>query len=90
MFDLKKTGKTDNVAVPLREDIVTEPNDPGWSDLMAATEVARLRPSAWVAQRDIYGTPVEEPRFADAFEEWPGVIWSEGTATAPDQNLRDV
>ncbi len=131
MFDLKKTGATENVAVPMRGDTVNclsteierhrnrrdalvvgrslaglslvearcagiredgsviEPNDPGWSDLRAAAEAARLRPSAWLEQRDICGTLVEEPGFAEALEEWLGVTWSEGAATALSQNLRD-
>ena len=71
-----------------REDgSVIEPNDPGWGDLKAAAENARLRPSAWLEQRDIYGTLVDEPNFVDAFEKWLGLIWSEGTETALDLYL---
>ncbi|MDE0347729.1 MAG: mannitol dehydrogenase family protein, partial [Boseongicola sp.] len=68
---------------------VIEPTHPGWGDLRAAAEAARLRPSAWLEQRDICGTLVEEPGFAEALEEWLGVTWSEGAATALGQNLRD-
>ncbi len=135
MFELKKTGVTENVAIPLKEGTVNclstkiektlyrrdapavggsvaglsfvealrarmctgiredgsviEPNDPGWSDLRAATEVTRLRPRVWLEQRGIYGSLVEEPRYVEAIEEWPREIRSEGAATAPDQFLRD-
>ncbi|MDE0524753.1 MAG: hypothetical protein OXH79_22690 [Boseongicola sp.] len=132
MFDLKKTGATENVAVPVRGDTVDclsteiekprcrrgvlavggslaglslvealcagiredgsviEPNDPGWSGPGAAAGAARRRPSAWLEQRDIHRSLVEEPGFAEAIEEWLDVTWSEGAATAPGQNLRDV
>lgn len=45
---------------------------------------ARIRPRAWLEQREISGTLV------DALEEWLGVIWSEGTATALDRCARPV
>ena len=135
MFDLKKTGATENVAVPLRENTVNclstkiekpryrrdalavggsvaglslvealcarmcavtrgdgsviEPNGTVWSDLRAAAEGARLHRRAWIEQRDIYGTLVEEPRFVEPFEKWLGVIWPEGKATVPGRHLRD-
>ena len=50
---------------------------------------ARIRPRAWLEQREIYGTLVEVPRFVEAFEEWLGVIWSDGTATALDRYALD-
>lgn len=50
---------------------------------------ARIRPRAWLEQRDIYGTLVEVPKFVEALEEWLGVFWSEGTATALDRYARD-
>ena len=135
MFDLKKTGATENFAVALREDTVNclsteigkprcrrdalavggplaglrlvealrarmcagaredgsviEPNGTGWSDLRAVAEAARRCPSAWLEQRDIHPTLVEEAGFVEPMEKWLGVIWSEDTATAPDQHLRD-
>ncbi len=71
-----------------REDGTTiEPNDPDWTDLLAAAEAARSRPRAWLEQRGIYGSLAEEPRFAEAFEKWLGVVWSEGTPAAIDQFL---
>ena len=45
---------------------------------------ARIRPRARLEQREIYGTLVE------AFEEWLGVIWSDGTATALDRCARRI
>ena len=66
-----------------------EPNDPGRSDRRAAAEAARLRPSAWLEQQDTYGSPVEEPRFVDAFKKWLCAIWPRGTAAAPDRCLCD-
>ena len=68
---------------------VIEPNDPGWSDLRASAEAARRRPKAWLEQRNIYGALVEETRFVEAFTEWLGVIWTEGTAAALERYLRD-
>ncbi|MYK31519.1 MAG: hypothetical protein F4051_07295 [Boseongicola sp. SB0670_bin_30] len=51
-------------------------NDPGWCDQTPAAVAARLRPVAWLEQRDIRGTLVEEPGYAEALEEWLGVIRS--------------
>lgn len=50
---------------------------------------ARIRPRAWLEQRDFDRTLVEESRFVDALEEWLGVILSEGTATALDRCARE-
>ena len=72
-----------------REDgTVIEPNDPGRTGLTSVAAAARLRPGAWLEQRDIYGTLVEEPGFVEAIEEWHGVIRSEGGATALDKCVR--
>ncbi len=70
----------------VREDGSTiEPNDPDWSDLSNVANAARVRPHAWLEQRNIYGTLADEPRFAEAFENWLGVILSEGTVAALDR-----
>ena len=69
----------------VREDgTAIEPNDPRWSALSAAAEAARTRPCAWLELREIYGGLADEPRFAEAFQNWLGKIWSEGTAAALD------
>ena len=73
-----------------REDgTVIEPNDPNWVELVAAAEAARVRPRAWLEQRNIYHSLVEDPRFVESFEAWLGLIWAEGTVTALDRYLRD-
>jgi mannitol 2-dehydrogenase len=59
-----------------------EPNDPFWEDLTNAAAVSRKTPRAWLDQRQYYGNLASESRFADAFENWLGMIWAEGlTAT---------
>lgn len=67
----------------IREDgSAITPNDPNWNQVSDAAEAARVRPRAWLEQPDVYGTLAEEPRFADSFGKWLGLIWSEGTAAA--------
>ena len=66
-----------------REDgSVIAPNDPAWEALTAAASAARGRPRAWLEQDRLYGELAGEPRFADAFERWLGVIWRDGTEAA--------
>ncbi len=66
-----------------REDGSTiEPNDPFWDDLRNVAKAAKTDPGAWLAQKNIYGDLAEQPRFADAFEDWLRKIWADGlTAT---------
>ena len=66
-----------------REDGSTiAPNDPFWDDLTAAARDARDRSRAWLEQERFYGNLAEAPRFADAFERWLALIWSQGTKAA--------
>jgi mannitol 2-dehydrogenase len=58
------------------------PNDPFWDDLNAAARAAKERPRAWLEQSHIYGDLAEAPRFADAFERWLALIWSQGCVAA--------
>lgn len=58
------------------------PNDPKWDRLSKAAKAARTRPRAWLEQREFYGDLAERPRFADAFERWLALLWSEGCESA--------
>ncbi|MXU65099.1 mannitol dehydrogenase family protein [Oceanomicrobium pacificus] len=62
-----------------------EPNDPLWTDLTEAAAAARSDPSVWLAQSRIYGTLGRERRFAEAFDGWLNLIWSEGCSAALDR-----
>lgn len=67
----------------LREDgSVIAPNDPAWDDLKAVAQLARTRPRAWLEQARIYGDLSDAVPFADAFEDWLRLIWSEGCESA--------
>ena len=66
-------GTTDSGAV-------IEPNDPNWDRLTATAKAARNDPSAWLGMADIYGATGQDPRFAEPFARWLGLLWSEGTA----------
>ncbi len=59
-----------------------EPNDPFWDELVTVAEAARDRPRAWLEQSRFYGDLVNAPRFAEAFEHWLSLIWSEGMEAA--------
>lgn len=59
-----------------------EPNDPNWDQLVAVARQARERPMAWLEQREVYGTLVDVPRFAEAFEGWLRMIWEDGSEAA--------
>ncbi len=66
-----------------REDgTVMEANDPHWDVLTKAAAEARLRPRAWLEQRQFYGDLAGEARFAEAFERWLTMIWEEGCEQA--------
>ena len=66
-----------------REDgSVIEPNDPVWDTLNAGGKAARKRPMAWLEMEQFYGDLAQAPRFADAFERWLTLIWSEGCEAA--------
>lgn len=47
-----------------------EPNDPIWSDLVAAAKATQTAPSLWLAQTQIYGDLGNDSTFADHFAEW--------------------
>lgn len=71
-----------------REDGSTiEPNDPYWDTLQEVARRAKEDPSAWLEQRSTYGDLADNPRFADAFEKWLRMIWTDGTAAAMDSYL---
>lgn len=66
-----------------REDgSVIDPNDPNWSALNAAAKAAKSDPSAWLAQRTIYGDLAQDKAFAAAFTRWLTHIWENGAASA--------
>lgn len=66
-----------------REDgTVIEPNDPIWDELQAAAKQARERPGAWLEQRRIYGELGDARAFAEPFERWLALIWSDGAEAA--------
>jgi mannitol 2-dehydrogenase len=54
------------------------PNDPFWDDLTRAATAARDTPSAWLSQQHLYGDLAQDVRFADAFEGWLRMIWTDG------------
>lgn len=59
-----------------------EPNDPFWSELTETARKARERPAAWLEQSRIYSDLNHAKPFADAFSEWLGLIWAEGSEAA--------
>jgi len=66
-----------------REDgTAIEPNDPFWDQLSAASRDARGYPQAWLEQRQFYGDLADATRFAEAFERWLRMIWTDGLETA--------
>ena len=66
-----------------------EPNDPMWDTLHTAALAARDDPSAWLAQRHLYGTLGDERVFADAFARQLRLVWEKGTAHAIAAHLAD-
>ena len=66
-----------------REDgSVIAPNDPKWDQLTETAKIARTRPRAWLEQREFYGDLSERSRFAEAFERWLAMLWSDGCEAA--------
>jgi mannitol 2-dehydrogenase len=60
------------------DDTLIEPNDPFWGELQAKAKAARSNPSVWLEMDQIYGNLAKEPRFANSFENWLGIIWDQG------------
>ena len=58
------------------------PNDPVWDDLQAFARQARETPLKWLDMRQIYGTLGENDVFAEAFDGWLRMIWSDGVEAA--------
>ncbi|MEO1689359.1 MAG: mannitol dehydrogenase family protein, partial [Pseudomonadota bacterium] len=58
------------------------PNDPAWPALTAAAQAARADPAAWLAQADLYGDLARARPFAQAFDRWLRLIWSDGAEAA--------
>jgi mannitol 2-dehydrogenase len=58
------------------------PNDPIWEKLTVAARAAKTNPKAWLAQEDIYGDLADNAGFADLFERWLTLIWSDGLEAA--------
>jgi mannitol 2-dehydrogenase len=57
-------------------------NDPEWDRLVLAARQAKETPQTWIAQTKIYGDLGKNQRFADCFEKWLRLIWSDGTEAA--------
>lgn len=55
-----------------------QPNDPHWQDLVMAAKAARVRPRAWLEQRQFYGDLADATGFSDRFESWLAMIWNDG------------
>ncbi|MCB1336370.1 MAG: mannitol dehydrogenase family protein [Maritimibacter sp.] len=64
-----------------------EPNDPFWDDLTAVATKAKDDPRAWLEMRQYYGDLADQPRFAEAFARWLGMIWSDGIEAAMNAYL---
>ena len=54
------------------------PSDPHWAGLQDVARSARLRPSAWLEQANIYGALGGHPAFGDAFCSWLERLWQRG------------
>ncbi|WP_146344892.1 mannitol dehydrogenase family protein [Falsiphaeobacter marinintestinus] len=61
---------------------VIVPNDPFWDDLNRHALSARDYPADWLSQKQIYGDLSTAQPFAEAFESWLALIWSEGCEAA--------
>ena len=55
------------------------PNDPDWEALVARSQAAKARPSAWLEMTTVYGDLGQNPRFASAFERHLNRLWAVGT-----------
>ena len=66
-----------------REDgSVIEANDPVWTALLPVAQAAKDDPRLWLAQDTVYGDLADAPRFADSFDRWLRLVWSDGTLAA--------
>lgn len=54
------------------------PNDDNWDDLTARAQAAKEDPTAFLANRAVFGALGEDTRFAEAFARHLGRIWSDG------------
>ncbi|MEP6021351.1 MAG: mannitol dehydrogenase family protein [Paracoccaceae bacterium] len=60
-------------------------NDPHWDQLTDVASQARHRPAAWLEQTQYYGDLADDPEFAQAFEHWMDILWTQGTRAALSQ-----
>lgn len=67
-----------------------EANDPFWDRLQPCAVEARLRPAAWLKQRQVYGALAENATFAAAFEFWLRMIWRDGARAALRRHAGDM
>ena len=66
-----------------REDgSLIEPNDPNWAVLNEVALRAKVRPSAWLEQTQIYGELLQSESFVSAFETWMNRIETSGVEAA--------
>ncbi|MCB8837986.1 mannitol dehydrogenase family protein [Aurantimonas sp. VKM B-3413] len=68
---------------------VIEPNDPNWDRLVERAKAAETDPSAWLSMKDVYGSLKDEPRFAEPFAKWLGMLAEKGTAQTLKAYLGD-
>lgn len=65
----------------IREDgSLIDDNDPIWKDLTTTAKAAKQRPTAWLEQRQIYGSLADNSQFSDAFTRWLGMLCENGVA----------
>jgi mannitol 2-dehydrogenase len=65
----------------IREDgSLIDDNDPIWKDLTTTAKTAKQRPTAWLEQRQIYGSLADNSQFSDAFTRWLGMLCENGVA----------
>jgi len=63
-----------------REDgSIIEANDPFWDDLTETAKAAKSNPKVWLDMQQTYGDLGDNGQFADAFERWLKMLWSDGT-----------
>ena len=55
------------------------PNDPAWDRLQRVSQAARHDPLEWLAMDDIYGAVGRAPAMRQAFTDWLGMLWADGT-----------
>ncbi|WP_420409805.1 mannitol dehydrogenase family protein [Hoeflea sp.] len=58
------------------------PNDPDWESLVAAANMARMKPLHWLEQGHIYGDLARIERFSSAFVEAFETVWRDGARAA--------